>query len=64
VFHSLHDGVRLVRDWIDHLSFRARAVIITVVAAATLWIIAGNPHQTIVNIGKDLLEMAGAATWK
>jgi hypothetical protein len=51
-----------MRDWIDKLSFRARAAIIAVVFALTVLAMMDDPVQLLVGIGKDLFEMAVAAT--
>jgi hypothetical protein len=55
-------GLRAMRDWIDKLSFRARAAIIAVVFALTVLSMMDNWVKSLANLGKDLLEMAVAAT--
>jgi hypothetical protein len=51
-----------MRDWIDKLSFRARAAFTAVVFALTVLAMMDNSVKSLVDLGKDLLEMAVAAT--
>jgi hypothetical protein len=51
-----------VRDWIDRLSFRARVTIIIVVFVLTMLAMMDDPVQLLVEAGKDLFEIAVAAT--
>ena len=51
-----------MRDWIDKLSFRARAAIIAVVFALTVLSMIDNWVKLLADLGKNLLEMAVAAT--
>jgi hypothetical protein len=55
-------GLRAMRDWIDKLSFRARAAFTAVVFALTVLAMMDNSVKSLVDLGKDLLEMAVAAT--
>jgi hypothetical protein len=55
-------GLRAMRDWIDKLSFRARAAIIAVVFALTVLSMMDNWVKSLADLGKNLLEMAVAAT--
>jgi hypothetical protein len=51
-----------MRDWIDKLSGRSRAAIIAVVFALTVFAMMDDPVQLLVEVGKDLFEMAVAGT--
>jgi hypothetical protein len=51
-----------MRDWIDKLSFRARAAIIAVVFALTVLAMTDNSVQLLAQLRKYLFEMAVAAT--
>ena len=51
-----------MRDWIDRLSFRARVTIIIGVFVTTMLAVMDDPVQLLGEVGKDLFEIAVAAT--
>ena len=51
-----------MRDWIDRLSFRARVTIIIIVFVLTMLAMTDDPVQLLTEAGKDLFEIAVAAT--
>jgi hypothetical protein len=53
-----------VRDWIDHLSFRARALIIIVVFMVTMAAMIDNSAQLLAQLGQAVIESAVSASWR
>jgi hypothetical protein len=53
-----------VRDWIDHLSFRARALIIIVVFMVTMAAMIDNSAQLLAQLGQAVIESAVSAPWR
>ena len=52
-----------MRDWIDHLSFRARALIIIVVFMVTMAAMIDNSAQLLAQLGQAVIESAVSASW-
>ncbi len=57
VFHPM-------REWIDHLSFRARAFIIVVVFMVTVLAMMDSSAQLLADLGKVVFESAVSASWR
>ena len=53
-----------MRDWIDQLSFRARAMIIIVVFMITLPAMRDNSAGLLADLGKVVFEKAVSASWR
>jgi hypothetical protein len=53
-----------VRDWIDQLSFRARALIIIVVFMVTMLAMMDSSAQFLPDLGKVVFENAVSASWR
>ena len=53
-----------MREWIDHLSFRARAFIIVVVFMVTVLAMMDSSAQLLADLGKVVFESAVSASWR
>jgi hypothetical protein len=53
-----------VRDWIDHLSFRARVSIIIIVFMLTMLAMMDNSAQLLAERGQAVFESAVSASWR
>jgi hypothetical protein len=53
-----------VRDWIDHLSFRARVLIIIAVFVLTMLAMMDNSAQLFAQLGQAVFESAVSASWR
>jgi hypothetical protein len=53
-----------VRDWIDHLSFRARVSIIIVVFMVTMVAMIDNSAQLLAQLSQAIFESAVSASWR
>jgi hypothetical protein len=60
---SARKGVHPVRDWIDQLSFRARASIIIVVFMLTMLAMMDNSAQLLAELGQAVFASAVSASW-
>ena len=61
---SAQKGFHPVRDWIDHLSFRARVSIIIVVFMVTMLAMMDNLAQLLAELGQAVFESAVSASWR